>query len=148
MGLKHIFFTGDFHVGKSTALKNFLKDYKESEIVSVITTTRQNSANSKTVFLNGIEVGKLQDHKVVYAYPEVFNTVGVKALKIKPDTKVIAVDEIGILEKDADKFCNEILRLLDQQEIQVAGVLRKSADTPLAEKIRNHKYVDLIEITK
>lgn len=148
MGLKHIFFTGDLQVGKSTALKNYLKNFKESEIVKFTTTTRKDSDNSKTVFLNGIEVGRLKNHKVVFAYPEIFNTVGVKALEIKPETKIIAVDEIGLLEKDADKFCDEILHLLDQTEIQVAGVLRKSADTPLAEKIRNHKNVELIEITK
>ncbi len=146
MELKHIFFTGDFQVGKSTALNNYLKNFKESEIVRFVTTTRKDSEDSKTVFINGFEAGKLRNHKVVYAYPEIFNTVGVKALERKPETKVIAVDEIGLLEKNADKFCDEILRLLDQTEIQVAGVLRKSADTPLAERIRNHRNVDLIEI--
>ncbi len=148
MGLKHIFFTGDFKVGKTTALRKIIKGYKESEVVSLITESHKDYGNSNTVFLNGIEAGRLKDHKVLYAYPEVFNTAGVNALEIKPDTKIIAIDEIGILEKDADRFCDRVLKLLEQTDIQVVGVLRKSADTPLAEKIRHHKNVELIEIVK
>ena len=148
MGLKHKFFTGDFQVGKSTAVKQILQSFQSCEIKGVFTTFQADSNNSKTVFLNGYEVGKLQNHKVLYAYPEIFDTVGVAAITPDKSTKIIVIDEIGLLEEKAEKYSIAVINLLNQTDIPVVGVLRKTSHIKLAETIRNHKNVDLIQLDK
>lgn len=145
--MKHLFFTGEIQIGKSTRIKEILKSYKEDEIVSVITTTMVAEDNSKTVFLNGVEAGKLQNHKVVYAKPEIFDSVGVRALTLNDKTKVVVIDEIGILEENAVEYSKRVLELLDQTDVRVIGVVQKKARTELARAVKNHKNVELTEPT-
>ncbi len=57
------------------------------------------------------------------------------------------MDEIGRMERRADAYSARILTLLDGG-VPILGVVQKKADTPLAQAIRSHPRVRLIEVSE
>ena len=57
------------------------------------------------------------------------------------------MDEIGRMERRAEGYSARILTLLDGG-VPILGVVQKKADTPLAQAIRSHPRVRLIEISE
>ncbi|MBO4717709.1 MAG: hypothetical protein J5599_07405, partial [Spirochaetales bacterium] len=57
-------------------------------------------------------------------------------------------DEIGNMERDAKRYSDRILALLDRTDIHVFGVLQKMADSDLAMAIREHPNIRMIEVNE
>ncbi len=69
-------------------------------------------------------------------FPEVFDSVGVKALSNIPKGSLVLMDEIGFMENDAKAFIQAIFHILDGDYRVIAAVRDKQ--TPLLDAIRTH----------
>ena len=81
-------------------------------------------------------IGICKDH-CAKMFPEIFDTVGVRALSNIPEGSLVLMDEIGFLENDAQAFIKAIFQILDGNYRVIAAVRDKS--TPLLDAIRSHK---------
>lgn len=149
----HIFLTGKRQIGKSTLISKVLSltELKYSGLRSISVCDK----DKKHVFIisandvdaeNKTKVGVCSNHKVVEQYPEVLDTVGCKLLGFDSDTKLVVIDEIGKLEKDATLYNQKVLSLLERTDIHILGVLQDECDTELAKAIRKHPNVKLFAI--
>ena len=77
-----------------------------------------------------------------------FDDVGCRLLEFGDDTKLVVIDEIGNMERDAERYSDKIMSLLDRTDVRILGVLQKKADSALAEAIRKHPNVRIIEVTE
>lgn len=80
-------------------------------------------------------IGSCKDHHSK-RYPAVFDDAGARFLSDIPEGSLVLMDEIGFMENDAEKFKNEIFRLLDGNYRIIAAVRDK--ETELLCSIRNH----------
>lgn len=62
-----------------------------------------------------------------------------------PEGHIILMDELGIMESDADRFCEAVLQLLDGNAPIIAAVKHK--DTAFLQAVRNHKNCRCFFIT-
>lgn len=155
MPVRHIFLTGEVQVGKSTLLTRLLRqpfmpvpdgfqtvsvpdlsDGRVSVYLLLMRGARICGAESRV----GIRCGAFA------CFPDVFDTAGVAALAAAQDARLIVMDEIGRMEREASRFSARILQLLDG-EVPILGVVQKHADTPLCCAIRSHPAVTLVEVT-
>ena len=100
--------------------------------------------NDEPVFLAGV----CSNRHITERHPEVFDDVGCRLLEFDDDTKLVVIDEIGNMERDAERYSDRILELLDRNDVRILGVLQKKADSALAEAIRKHPNVRIIEVTE
>ncbi len=146
---KNIFLTGEKGCGKSTLINNFTAQSKL--ICTGFKMEWQYSGNVKTSLLilpynakskfNPIH-SELPAANYIAGYwngvkaipnPEGFENTGIKILQESlavsiqsPDSSLIILDELGILEKNATNFKNEVIQVLDSR-IRVLGVLKKKS---------------------
>lgn len=80
------------------------------------------------------------------AYPDVFDTIGTDILRNSVAAKLIIMDELGFMEKDAMVFRTEVLKTLGR-EVPILGVI-KPRSTPFLDCIRANKNVITIEVTE
>ena len=81
------------------------------------------------------------------AFAEAFETGGCAILAAAPpDADIIIMDELGVMEQDAQHFCAAVLALLDG-EIPVLGVIKPQA-SPLLDAIRSHSKSKVIELNE
>ena len=139
--MRHIFLTGDIQVGKSTLVRRVLNLYGETELCGFRTVSGAADADgARPVLLfpfgaaDGVCVG-LRRPDGITAFPERFDTAGVTALFGAESARLIVMDEIGRMERDADIFSARIRSLL-RGTVPILGIVQKRADTPLAEEIR------------
>ena len=92
--------------------------------------------------------GVCSSRHITERHPEVFDDVGCRLLEFDVDTKLIVIDEIGNMERDAERYSDRILELLDRNDVRILGVLQKKANSHLAEAIRKHPNVRIIEVTE
>ena len=154
--MKHLFLTGEKQVGKSTLLRKWL-DRIDAAMSGFYTQKHMSDDGHLYVHMlsAGIEDIPSRDNilfecrlRDLDAASERFNRLGCSMLRPAPDTKLIIMDEIGIMEEKADQFCESVLHTLDGS-IPVIGVLRKeSSDPPIIHSIKNHPNVHIIEVTK
>ena len=76
-----------------------------------------------------------------------FDDAGIGALDGAEGCDLILMDEIGRMERRADAYSARVLRLLDGG-VPILGVVQKKADTPLANAVRSHPAVRLIEVSE
>ncbi len=91
-------------------------------------------------------VGICSNHHIVAKKPEVFDSIGCRLLEPGKDTQLIVIDEIGNMESNARLYSVKVMSLLERTDIRVLGVVQKMARTELAETIRNHPNVRIIEV--
>jgi nucleoside-triphosphatase len=153
----HIFLTGDIQAGKSTVIKRTLpllglkyggfftgfgQDRKNPDRFLYI-----NDAAGPDVYEEKNAVAVFRSGQPPEALTERFNRLGSAfLLKARDHAQLIIMDECGYLEKDADVFQGEILRILDG-DIPVLGAIRRSA-SGWTEKIRAHPRVMLVEVNE
>ncbi|SHI73618.1 nucleoside-triphosphatase [Clostridium cavendishii DSM 21758] len=137
MEIKNVFVTGRKKCGKSTLINNILNELNIT----------YSGYRTLPYYINNVQQGfyihgyienenickpisvKIQDYKMVPII-ETFEFIGVDILKKSieaSNSKLILLDEIGFLEKEAYKFKKEIIRCLDNNKF-VLGVLRKMND--------------------
>ena len=124
LAIKNVFLTGDFGVGKSFMVAQIVK---RLGCLYEGLLTKKVMENERTV---GFSLSSLRnDHVHIFAHedfgdslrydrfgirPWVFDTHGVAILQnIDSETKLIVIDEIGIMEKEAALFINQFLQILD-----------------------------------
>ncbi|MBR5668942.1 MAG: hypothetical protein IKX15_04940 [Spirochaetales bacterium] len=152
----HIFLTGEKQVGKSTLVSSVLSslNLKYSGLRSISVFDEKGDRNVYLVPANeenkeaAALVGVCSKHHITEKYPEVFDEVGCRLLDFDVDTELIVIDEIGKMERDAKKYSDRILALLDRNDVRILGVVQKKADTDLAMAIRKHPNVRMIEVTE
>lgn len=156
--MKHIFLTGEKQVGKSYVINKVCESLK-GKYFGVKSISKFNDYGQKEVFLTDISkndeklnefnlAGRCINYQVIEVNVEVFDKYGVSLLENKDNKKIAIIDEIGQIEKDARIYGNKIRKIIENEDIKLIGVLRKDADTELANFIRNNKDVGLLEVTK
>ena len=135
--IKNLFLTGDLHVGKSTIVRNVLNRLKITAI---------SGYRTEAIFENGKKVGfkmiSFSGEEKLFAHidfkngdrfgdfrvqSEVFETFGVEILTRSVErNKLIVIDEIGAMEKRAEKFRGAIHACLDSP-LPVLGVFQQRA---------------------
>ena len=78
------------------------------------------------------------------AYPEAFNNYGVSCLDAEPGG-IIVMDELGFMEKDAERFCSRVLELFDG-DIPIIAAAKSGHDIDFLNKILNHPNADVYYI--
>ncbi len=136
--IKNVFLTGDFGVGKSFMVAQIVK---RLGCLCEGLLTKKVIENERTV---GFSLSSLRnDHAHIFAHedfgdplrydrfgirPWVFDTHGVAILQnIDSETKLIVIDEIGIMEREADLFIDQFLQVLNGH-LPVLAVVQKRAD--------------------
>ena len=154
--MKHLFLTGNKQVGKSTLLRKWLShiDVRKSGFY-----TRKYKSDDGHLYVHMLAVDREDDPRQdnilfdchirdLSAASERFNLLGCDLLRPDQDTRLIIMDEIGVMEEKADLFREAVLHALDGA-IPVIGVLRKETpDPPFIHAIKEHPDVQVIEVTK
>lgn len=149
----HIFLTGEKHIGKSTLVNRVLAEipgFGGIRSVSVF-----DSKGNRNVYLTGAcdpapvtvasRLGGICAHAhVVEKHPEVFDSYGLSLLE---GSRLIVIDEIGNMERDAQAYSDKITELVGRKDVFILGVVQKMARTPLAEFIRSSGNVEIVEVT-
>ena len=154
LGPTHIFLTGEKQVGKSTLVSAVLAktELKYSGLRSISVFDENNDRNVFLIPANKesreqpVLVGVCSHHHITERRPEVFDEVGCRLLDYDKDTQLIVIDEIGNMERDAKRYSERIIGLLERTDIRILGVVQKMANTDLAQVIRNHPNVRMIEV--
>ena len=152
----HIFLTGEKQVGKSTLVSAVLSSVgmKFSGLRSISVFDEKNDRNVYLVPANGGDdeptalAGVCSNRHITERYPEVFDDVGCRLLDFDEDTRLFVIDEIGSMERDPRRYSDRIMSLLDRTDIRILGVLQKKTDSDLAQAIRKHPNVRMIEVTE
>ena len=152
----HIFLTGEKQVGKSTLVSAVLSaaglKYGGLRSISVF-----DDNGNRNVFLvpagNGNQettalAGVCSNHHITEKHPEVFDDAGCRFLDHDGDVRLLVIDEIGNMERDASLYSDRIRTLLGQNDIRILGVVQKMAATDLADTVRKHPNVKLVEVNE
>ena len=156
----HIFLTGEIQIGKSTLIRRALSAFPNIKSGGYYTVTVADVPDAKgSVYIipanepdaplgehnrAGIRYRLGHGRKV---FTQVFDNYGTQCLSRTDGSDIIIMDEIGVMEREADIFSAKIIELLGG-ETPILGVLRKSAETPLAQAIRSHPNVKIVEVTE
>jgi nucleoside-triphosphatase len=152
----HVFLTGEIQIGKSTALRRFLAEtgvasdgfltYFEPDgkerggrdlFIAPFDTLAPSAERRRAAHRSG---GGLT------VFAEAFEIYGAEIVRRAGRRDLIVMDELGVMEENAPRFKEAVLRRLDG-EIPVAGVV-KQARSPFLDAIRAHPGVEIITVTR
>ena len=143
--MKHILLTGRVQVGKSTALRKFLKN-SGIEADGCRTYWRDRDTLLIEPFEGGESmVAAVTDGEYRKAVPEAFE-YGADIIEKSGKKDVIVLDELGRLERCSERFMAAVFEKL-QGEKRVLGVIKKESNHFL-DKIRELPNVVIIEVTE
>lgn len=142
--MKHLFFTGEKGVGKSTLLHALLRRY--SGTVGGFYTKKLDGA----VYLLRPGEEPTEENRLFFCLDDNaaevsarFSALGLAALQVP--CAVMVMDELGPHESDAADFCHAVLAALEG-DIPILGVLQR-ANTPFLQSVAQHPRVFLVEVT-
>lgn len=152
--VKHIFLTGEKHIGKSTIIQLLLAE-KQVKVGGFLT-IKTDAVFPGYSSLHLVRVGKnespseenLISRDLLGTDPlcaERFDALGCAAIAESRNVDLFVMDELGPRELEAKRFTARIMRVLDG-DIPVIGVLQK-ADSPFLAQIEDHPKVQIIQIT-
>lgn len=151
---KHLFFTGEMGVGKSTLIRKILRQAKgpvggfftvkaedlfPGQPSLHLLSLKQTLVPSKENFLTFC--GEKNEETAA-----MFNKLGCGALSDTRDLELLIMDELGPHEANALLFQRAVIRALDGP-VPILGVLQK-ADSPFLSEIRAHPKVAVVEVTR
>lgn len=154
--IKNIFITGEKGSGKSTLLNRLIEEMN-LEVSGFRTLPYEIESQRKGFYLKGlIEISiymnnrpiSIQDSSVSCTpIIETFETLGVEVLRrsLNDTRSIIIMDELGRLEKQAEKFNKEVHKVLDSNKI-VLGVLQQT-QVPLIESIKRREDTLIFTLT-
>ena len=153
----HVFLTGPVQIGKSTLLRAALEQLQPARLGGFRTVSAQPEADgSRPVYLHLAAsdlpcckdtcVGIRRPGCGITSFPDVFEAAGLDALRDAEQGSLILMDEVGRMERRAARYSARIAGLLDGA-VPILGVVQKKADTPLADAIRHHPNVRLLEVS-
>ena len=154
--MRHVFLTGDTRLGKTTLLNALLALHPAWRVGGFRTYLYQNG-----VYLAPADAPQDKDGlpdaprdeqsrvglrgKPPVAFPAAFDALGASLLS--PAGKdVLLMDELGFLERDAQRFQCAVLHALDGSA-PVLGVL-KPLRTPFLDRVRAHPDVRVLAVTR
>lgn len=153
---RHVFVTGEKGVGKSTLLRRLLAE-RGLACAGFETRLLMRDGQRRGFTLHGfvemppwendcIVSVRMAERKSVPVLP-VFNENGVKMLQksLEAPAPCVLMDELGKLEREADAFCAQVLRVLDSPK-RVLGVLQQ-CEAPLLSAIRARTDVTVLTVT-
>lgn len=153
MRRKHVFLTGEKQVGKSTLLAKVINDLA-IEPTGFITCPYYIENRIKGHYMHSILPCEENDvpisirHRKDASLPilSTFDEFGATILQKSRHRSWILMDELGVLEEEAEVFKAEVFACLDG-ESRVLGVLKK-ADTPFVSQIRRRNDCTILELTQ
>jgi len=151
-----IFLYGKKGAGKSTIVEKALEDF-EGRIAGFATKKIVTGENDANVYIFSFDdkekklnekniVGICGETSILESYPENFDTTGVELLRLEEKPDIIVMDELGILERKAEKFKIRVMEILDT-DIRILGVLKDKSEEFL-NAIKNRGDVVAFEVTK
>ncbi|MDO4438467.1 MAG: nucleoside-triphosphatase [Eubacteriales bacterium] len=156
---KHLFLTGEKGCGKSTRIKNILRENPELRIKGFLTLRTLNDDGSYSVHILHAGTDEKPDSSNLLFYCgkdrmrlteeesiERFNRLGSLILSDTSEADVILMDELGPHEEFATDFKMKVLELLDG-DIPILGVIQK-AESAFLDTIKAHPKVKVEEIIK
>lgn len=150
---KHVFLTGERQVGKSTLMNQVLCFLKQNPS-GFVTRPYYIEERVKGYYLHSLVPCKENDMPIsirhqASAIPILssFNEFGTLVLQHsrKDESSLILMDELGVLEEEAEAFKAEVLACLDGEK-RVVGIIKK-ADSPFLHQIRTRKDTSVLELT-
>lgn len=150
---KHILICGDIGCGKSTLVHKLLSISNKSIAGFITKSYYEPSADgAHHIFIypygNENDKRKVADcfSKRIDAYPEIFDSFALDEIDKYPDAKLIVMDELGFLEKNALIFQQKILELFNGSTTIIAVVKSKNQDSTFLNSIKNHPNADMYYI--
>ena len=154
---RHLFLTGEIQVGKSTIIQRALEE--TGVIYDGFSTGfgETRNMNNKSLFMKRASLpdsGKEENVIVQFedgipqVRTQVIERLGTEILdRIRVDADCIVMDECGRFEGMAEKFKRRIMEVLDM-ETPVVGVVRKGFEGTWLDLVKQHKDVELLEVTR
>ena len=155
-GKRHLFLTGERQVGKSTLLRGLME--REGLRCAGFETQPFYIGDERRGFtLHGrvdmppyendcivcVRVGERRSVPVLPVFEE--NGVDILKRSLESESPWLLMDELGRLEREAARFCAQVLACLDSGK-RVLGVLQ-ACDAPLVCAVRARADVSVVEIT-
>ena len=153
---RHIFLTGARQVGKSTILRGLMKRrgldcagfetqpfYIGDERRGFTLHGRVNMPPYENNCIVCVRVGEQRSVPVLPVFEE--NGVDILKRSLDSESPWLLMDELGRLEREAARFCAQVLACLDSGK-RVLGVLQ-ACDAPLVCAVRAREDVSVIEVT-
>ena len=153
---RHIFLTGARQVGKSTILRGLIKRrgldcagfetrpfYIGDERRGFTLHGRVDMPPYENDCIVCVRVGERRSVPVLPVFEE--NGVDILKRSLESESPWLLMDELGRLERDAARFCAQVLACLDSDK-RVLGVLQ-ACDAPLVCAVRAREDVSVIEVT-
>jgi len=83
------------------------------------------------------------------SYPEVFDTEGVRLLTFTRTPRLVVMDELGFMERDAIRFQERVMEILGGP-CPVLGVIKpvEKSPGPFVERVYAHPGVTVLEVTE
>lgn len=148
-----LFLTGEKSAGKSWVIQQLAEAFPEN-LQGFRSWKHPKDRPDALVFFSGMPctqtpsiIARIKNNQLAASYPEIFDTVGVPALRqVTPQSSgLVLMDEIGFLESSSLLFQQEILRILSLP-VAVAGVLRQSS-TPFLDMLFADKRLTILTVT-
>ena len=153
---RHIFLTGARQVGKSTILRGLMKR-RGLDCAGFETQPFYIGDKRRGFTLHGrvdmppyendcivcVRVGERRSVPVLPVFEE--NGVDILKRSLESESPWLLMDELGRLEREAARFCAQVLACLDSGK-RVLGVLQ-ACDAPLVCAVRAREDVSVIEVT-
>jgi nucleoside-triphosphatase THEP1 len=153
---KHIVIAGKRHVGKSTLINRLLEGYDGPVYGFRTASGKSMKKGCRSFFIHPASAAERFESEENHIgdgngrersdYPEAFNNFGVRCLEAEPDG-VILMDELGFMEKDAEKLCSRVLELFDG-DIPVIAAAKAGHDVDFLNKVLNHPNAEVYYINE
>lgn len=148
---RHLFLTGEKHIGKSTIINKLLAD--SHLMLGGFRTVRTDSVLRDRFSVHMLRPGECPTKEnllFVCGVPSAdtvarFDTLCCAALAQSSGAELLLMDELGPNEAKALHFQQAVLSALDG-DIPILGVLQR-ADSPFLKQIAAHEAVTVVEVT-
>lgn len=152
--MKHILIVGRQGVGKSTLVGRILAELglpvygfvtkKEAQSEDGASPVYIHAATGERHYSSDNLIGLCRDFKAT-GFDEVFNA-HTKLITEAGKDGVLLMDELGVMERNAQGFCSAVLTALDTHPLIVASVRDKSCE--FLDSVRTHKNARCFYLTK
>jgi nucleoside-triphosphatase THEP1 len=167
----HVFLTGTVGAGKSTALRKFIAasgavpaglmtvfgpaDEQGGENLYLLPWSSDPETDVANAARRGMRPAGSRNRRecIAQRFPEVFDSAGVELLRAACEVvksgvaDIVVLDELGFLETEAKLFRREVMRLLDDPRIAIAGIVKEKT-LPFTEAVRGHEFTTVLTVTR
>ncbi len=153
----HVFLTGVPGSGKSTLINQALLQLNQPSLggFRTVSVPMEGSLNLNVHIIAPCGVEQYHENNLVgirypgrefSSFPAAFDNYGASLVEASEDARLILMDELGIMENEAQRFQAAVLAKLDQNTPILGAV--KPFSTPFLDKIKQHPQVKIIAVDK